>query len=691
MTIAPENRRLLGLAPQSHARGKRSPTTCLLKCGNQCAHDAPNTTANEYFPDVATRALSRRGVLGGVGAGALALAIAPATPAAAGTVAAAPAGRGNGLRFSPIAPVPATVDAVTVPDGYTWKAVIRWGDPLFDDSPEFDPANQTRASQEAQFGYNCDYLDIIAIGGQRGRTALGVVNHEYTNENIMFPPTTDPARIEENKRVAMAAHGLTVLELRRQAPGQPWEYVRGAERNRRITAQTPFAVDGPAAGHPLLRTAADPVGRTVLGTLNNCAGGTTPWGTVLSGEENFNQYFVATSTAETRRYGIPSTVSSSGRNWWTVDPRFDARQPGYENEVNRFGWIVEVDPEDPTSTPVKHTALGRFKHEGATIRVGRGGRVVAYSGDDERFEYIYKFVSARTYRDDEGPGARAHNKTLLSEGDLYVAKFTGDSPAAEIDGTGKLPTDGAFDGGGEWLPLVVGGESKVPGMSVAEVLVLTRLAADKVGATKMDRPEDVEPNPVTGKVYVALTNNTNRGVGTNAGADEANPRITNREGHVLELTEAGNDPTALTFGWNLLLVCGTPGRTGTYFGGYEGPVSPISCPDNVAFDSTGALWISTDGQPGSIGLDDALHRVTLEGPDRGKVEQFLAVPRDAETCGPVIHDQDGLVFVCVQHPGEDGSWAAQRSFFPDYVAPGALAGGNWGGPRPSVVQVYRER
>lgn len=685
MTIAPENRTLLSLAP--HARGKRSPITCLLKCGDQCAHAAPNTTDNEYFPDVATRALSRRGVLGAAGAGALALAISPAasSPAAAARL----PGRGRGLRFSPIAPVPATVDAVTVPDGYAWKAVIRWGDPLFADSPEFDPANQTGASQAAQFGYNCDYLDIIALDGQRGRTALGVVNHEYTNENIMFPETTDPARIEENKRVAMAAHGLTVVELRRKAPGHPWEYVQGARRNRRITAQTPFAVDGPAAGHPLLRTKDDPVGRVVLGTQNNCAGGTTPWGTVLSGEENFNQYFVANPTPENARYGIPTTVSASGRNWWTVDPRFDARQPGYENEVNRFGWVVEIDPEDPTSTPVKHTALGRFKHEGANVRIAKDGHVVAYSGDDERFEYVYKFVSAKTYRGDNGPGARAHNKALLSEGDLYVARFTGDSPAAEIDGTGRVPSDGAFDGGGEWLPLVVGGQSKVAGMSVAEVLVFTRLAADKAGATKMDRPEDVEPNPVSGKVYVALTNNTNRGTGSNARADEANPRITNRDGHVLELTEKGNDPTALTFGWNLLLVCGTPGQTGTYFGGYDGPVSPISCPDNVAFDSTGALWISTDGQPGTIGLDDALHRVTLEGPDRGKVEQFLAVPREAETCGPVIHDQDGSVFVCVQHPGENGSFTAQRSFFPDYVAPGTLADGAWGGPRPSVVQVYR--
>ena len=685
MTTTPEHRGLLRLVP--HARGKRSPVTCELKCGNACAHEAPNPTDNEYFPDVASRALSRRGALGAAGAGALALALAPSTPAAAEPTSSTGTARGRALRFGAIDPVPASVDAVTVPKGWTWAPVIRWGDPLFADAPEFDPLHQSAAAQERQFGYNCDYLDIVQMPGRRGRRALAVVNHEYTNENIMFPPTTDPSTLDEQKRIAMAAHGLTVVELRRSAPGRPWTYVRDSGYNRRITAQTPFAVSGPAAGHPLLRTKDDPVGRVILGTQNNCAGGTTPWGTVLSGEENFNQYFVAAATPENARYGIPATAS--GRAWWTVDPRFDARQAGYENEVNRFGWIVELDPEDPTSTPVKHTSLGRFKHEGATIRVARDGRVVAYSGDDERFEYVYKFVSKKRMRHDATRAARAHNKTLLAEGDLYVAKFTGDSPPAEITGTGALPADGAFDGSGEWLPLVQAGVSKVAGMSVAEVLVFTRLAADKVGATKMDRPEDVEPNPATGKVYIALTNNTNRGRAGFAGVDEANPRTPNREGHVLELTEAGNDPASLTFGWNLLLVCGLPESAGTYFGGYAGPVSPISCPDNVAFDAAGDLWISTDGQPGTIGMDDALHRVTLAGAQRGRVEQFLAVPRDAETCGPVIHSQDEMVYVCVQHPGEEGTWGAPRSLFPDYLPQGTLEGGAWGGPRPSVIQVFR--
>ena len=323
---------------------------------------------------------------------------------------------------------------------------------------------------------------------------------------------------------------------------------------------------------------------------------------------------------------------------------------------------------------MKHTALGRFKHEAATIRIAPSGHVVAYSGDDERFDYVYKFVSRRTYDDSGTSAARRRNMTLLSEGDLFVAQFTGDSPVSEITGTGALPTDGAFDGSGTWLPLVQDGQSRVPGMSVAEVLVFTRLAGDAVGATKMDRPEDVEVNPTTGHVYTALTNNTQRGIagtGRRAPVDEANPRTGNRDGYVLELVEADNDPTRTTFSWNLLLVCGPANTAGAYFGGYQGPVSPISCPDNVAFDSAGNLWISTDGQPGTIQLADALHKVTLTGPERGKVEQFLAVPRDAETCGPVIHDRDDMVFVCVQHPGENGTWAAQRSYFPDYLTPGA--------------------
>jgi secreted PhoX family phosphatase len=685
MTETP--RRLLPML--GHTKGKRSAVTCALKCDNACSDAVCNTSTNNYFRDIVSSEFSRRSALGAGAAGALTLLVGMQTGAGSAQ-AAPPPGTGylkSNLPFDPIAPVDASVDAMTVPQGYGWKPVIRWGDPLFANSPAFDAERQSAAAQALQFGYNCDYTDVLEIEGSKGRRAVLFANHEYTNETIMVPPTLPAAEV---RGIGKAAHGLSVVELERKNRNKPWSYVQGAPLNRRYLTTTPYEVTGPAAGSDLLKTKDDPAGRTILGTLGNCAGGTTPWGTILSGEENFNGYFVATGTSDgDRRYGL--TNRPTARGWEIDEARWDTRNAGYENEKHRFGYIVEVDPFDPTSTPKKHSALGRFKHEGANVTVASDGRVVAYMGDDERFDYLYKFVSTNTVQPGTSAAARKANMTLLSEGSLYVARFQGDS-VAEIDGSGRLPSDGAFDGVGEWLPLLIDNRSVVAGMTAAEVAVFTRLAADRMGATKMDRCEDVEPNPLTGKVYVACTNNTNRGVGSNALADEANPRTQNRDGHVVELIEAGGNASGTRFTWNLLLVCGDPARNpATYFGGYpKDKVSPISCPDNVAFDSQGNLWISTDGQPGTVGFNDGLFKVGLEGAERGRVEQFLAVPRDAETCGPIIHDQEGTVFVAVQHPGEDGSWTDQRSFFPDYVPSGSTPGkGQAALPRPSVVQVYR--
>jgi secreted PhoX family phosphatase len=681
-------RRLLPML--GHTKGKRSAVTCSLKCDNACSTAVCNTSDNNYFRDIVSTEFSRRNMLGAgaVGAFALLLGNAAAPGSTLPQAVAVPGGVARSkLAFTPIAPVDAMVDAMTVPKGFTWKPVIRWGDPLFANSPVFDAEKQSAAAQALQFGYNCDYTDILQVPGSKGRRAVLFANHEYTNENIMVPPTLPAAEV---RGIGKAAHGLSVVELERKNTAKPWSYVQAAPLNRRFLTSTAYELTGPAAGSDLVRTIDDPAGRTILGTLGNCAGGTTPWGTILSGEENFNGYFVSAGTsAGDRRYGLGSKPTARG--WELDEPRFDTRTPGYENEKHRFGYIVEVDPFDPTSTPRKHSALGRFKHEGANVSVAPDGRVVAYSGDDERFDYLYKFVSTNTVQPGDTPEARRANMNLLSEGSLYVARFQGNS-VPEINGTGALPADGAFDGVGEWLPLLLDNTSAVPGMTAAEVAVFTRLAADKVGPTKMDRCEDVEPNPATGRVYVACTNNTNRGVGANAAADEANPRTVNRDGHVVELTEAGSNPTATRFTWNLLLVCGDPAKNPTaYFSGYPvDKVSPISCPDNLAFDSAGNLWISTDGQPGTIGYCDGLFKVGLEGAERGRVEQFLAVPRDAETCGPIIHDDERTVFVAVQHPGEDGTWAAQVSRFPDYVPAGfAPAAGQGALPRPSVVQVYR--
>ena len=679
-----QNRTLLPML--GHTRGNRNAATCQFKCGNACAKDVCNTSDNEYFRDIADAALSRRSVLGLGAVASAALVVGGEilrAPSANAQTTAAP-GNSAKLQFNAIAPVPRSSDTLSVPEGYDWSPVIRWGDPLFKNSPNFDITKQSARGQAGQFGYNNDYLNII-VDKYSGRTGVLVANHEYTNEDLMFDPEWFAANKAEAARIAMAAHGFSVVEVKRSRTSERWAYIRGGERNRRITASTVFNVDGPAAGSALLKTVADPSGKKILGTLNNCSGGTTPWGTVLSGEENFNQYFRGTGSATDARYGIADAATERG--WEDVDPRFSAHNKGFENEANRFGWVVEIDPQNPDSTPVKHTALGRFKHEGANVRIAADGRAVAYSGDDERFDYVYKFISKAKYK----RGDRKHNLQLLSDGDLYVARFSGDSPAGQIDGSGAVPADGEFDGTGTWLPLVLDGTSKVPGMSVEEVLVYTRLAADKVGATKMDRPEDVEPSPVSGKLYIALTNNTQRGTTGKAVVDEANPRTKNRDGHVIELTERKNDAAATEFDWNILLVAGDPSKdASTYFSGYpKDKVSPIACPDNLAFDSKGNLWISTDGQPGTIGYCDALHKVTLTGKERGKVEQFLAVPAGAETCGPVIHDRDGSVFVSVQHPGEGGSYAKPLSFFPDYVSePGKAKRGEVYGPRPSVVQVY---
>ncbi|MFC4139025.1 MULTISPECIES: PhoX family phosphatase [unclassified Microbacterium] len=683
MSLAQNIRRSLPMA--DHAKGKRSAVTCQLKCANACLGPECNTSANEDFRSIASAVFSRRALfgLGAAAAVAVAVGVGRETPASAatGTTASGPGasfarpGRA-GLAFGAIAPVDAEVDAFTVPAGYTWSPIIRWGDPLFSRTPAFDIMGQTPKAQAEQFGYNSDYLDIVP--DPSGKTGVLVNNHEYVNPDLMFPPTADAAELRRRGDIYKAAQGMSVVEIRRKAVGDPWTYVVDGRRNRRITVETVFELTGPAAGSELVKTAADPEGRWVRGTLGNCAGGTTPWGTILSGEENFNGYFAwAADTAEQKRYSASSTTSTS-TGWESYDSRFDAHDADYVNEPNRFGYIVEIDPQDPTSTPRKHTALGRFKHEGANIHVADDGRVVAYMGDDERNDYLYKFVSKNRIS-----GSRRKNMTLLTEGDLFVAKFSGNSPAAEITGTGALPSDGAFDGTGTWIPLTRNGASAVPGFTLEQVLVYTRLAADAVGATKMDRPEDVEPNPVTGKVYVALTNNSRR-----AAVDETNPVTGNRYGHVVELTEtAGHSGTI--FGWSILMLCGDPNSFGNaYFAGFPKElVSPISCPDNVAFDSEGNLWISTDGAPSTIGYGDGLFKVPLTGAERGHVQQFLSVPRDAETCGPVIHDREGLVFVAVQHPGEDGTFAAPRSLFPDYgsSAPGDVSTA----PRPSVVQVHR--
>lgn len=565
--------------------------------------------------------------------------------------------RDTRISFKPIAL--SKEDAIQAAPGYRTKTLLKWGDPLFTDAPAFDPHAQTPAAQARQFGYNNDWMGYFSLPSHESanpRHGLLAVNHEYTNPELMFQNYQGiNSQTREQTEVELQAHGLTVVEVRRGNTGD-WTYVNGSQFNRRVTMTTPFEITGPAAGNDKMKTSADSTGRRVLGTLNNCAGGQTPWGTILSGEENFHQYFsnagAATNPAAralNANYGIPEGAGEYP--WAKHQDRFDvAKEP---NEPNRFGWVVEIDPYHPQSVPKKRTALGRMRHEGCTIQIAASGQVVAYTGDDERFQYAYKFVSKGKYN----PYDRFANDSLLDEGTLYAAKFNA-------------------DGTGEWLPLVFGQGPLTAAngfTNQGDVCINARGAATLLGATKMDRPEDMETNPVSGKVYLALTNNTRR---TDRDKDAANPRGNNRWGHIIEITEDNGDHTATKFFWEIFILCGDPNQAshGTFFAGYDPKqVSALSCPDNITFDSKGNLWIATDGQPGVLGFNDGIYAVPTEGAERGFVRQLVSGVPGAETASLVFNSDDTALFVTIQHPGEGGKWTSNPadlvSKWPDGAAP----------------------
>jgi secreted PhoX family phosphatase len=633
--------------------------TCRWRCGSACFHAPPNRSQNETFAAVAERAITRRGLLKGGLAASVVVGLGRLRVPDSALAQEPPAGSSS-LGFTPIQP--STADAVILPEGYAHNVFLRWGDPIL---PGFGGlnanfSNLSAAGQAGQFGYNNDFVAFFTAerGGQDSDEGLLWVNHEYTNPELMFYGYDPENPTREQVDTELAAHGASVVEIYREGDSGAMYYRRGGALNRRITATTPMRLTGPAAGSDLLRTSADPTGTQVLGTLNNCAGGVTPWGTVLTAEENFDQYFANVdlvtdprARAIHDRYGLAE--GPSDRKWERFHARFDLGQE--PNEPFRFGWVVEVDPHDPEFVPRKRTALGRMKHEGAETRLAADNRVVAYLGDDERFDYLYKFVTADIYRE----GDLAHNLGLLDSGTLYVARFDDDNT-------------------GQWLPLVHGQGPLTSAngfASQAEVLVNTRGAADLLGATKMDRPEDVTPHPVTGTVYVALTNNTKR-----EEANAANPRVPNATGHVIELTEANADAAATNFTWGIFLLCGNPEDPSTFFAGYpKDQVSPVSAPDNLLIDRAGNLWIATDGQPSSLMVNDAFHVVPLSGPERGHVQQFLSVPVGAEACGPELTPDQRTLFCAVQHPGDGGTIEQPLSSFPDAGRP----------TRPAMLSIFR--
>jgi hypothetical protein len=596
--------------------------------------------------------VSRRALIKG-GLAATVLTLAP-NPARAGS---------PSFGFTPVARSKA--DRLSVPPGYAADLLLRWGDPVIPGAPAFDPRTQTPTAQSVQFGYNCDFIGYLPLppGSRSSDHGLLVVNHEYTTSELMFPD--GGGALDQKPRsqvdIEMAAHGLSVVAIRRDADGR-WRAVRDAPHNRRVTADTPVGISGPAAGSAWLRTGADPSGTRVLGTLNNCSGGVTPWGTVLTCEENFDRYFRGAPDAVAdpalkavhARYGLRDSYG-----WARIHPRFDvAVEP---HEPLRFGWVVEVDPYDPHSIPVKRTALGRFKHEAATTVIARDGRAVVYSGDDGRFEYLYKFVSSGRY----DPADRAANMALLDRGTLYVARFSD-------------------DGGGTWIPLVAGVEplvARTAFASQAHVLINARAAADLVGATRMDRPEDVEADPGTGRVYAVMTGNSDRRPDQVNGA---NPRAWNRYGHIIELTEDDGDHAGVRFRWEIFIACGDP-RVADHRASYQGHPGPgwLAAPDNIAFDPAGRLWIATDGQDETIDANDGLYAVATGGSERGAVRQFLSGPVGCEVCGPAFTPDGTTLFVAIQHPGEvkGSTFAHPASRWPDERADMP--------PRPAVVAVRR--
>jgi secreted PhoX family phosphatase len=606
-------------------------------------------------------------------------------------------------------------DAVSVPAGYSAAVLAAWGDPL-DLGPAWNPANpMTEAEQVRSFGSHTDGMHYFPYPGMQGNSrGLLAVNNEYCDPPLVngITPAASYATVAVTLpmvRAQQAAHGVTIMEVEKDRGGH-WSINRRSPFNRRITGNTPCRVSGPAAGHELLQTADDPAGRRVLGTLNNCAHGYTPWGTYLTCEENWNGYF-SNETGDVEgvldldrkfqiikgqtRYGV--VKGGFGYRWHEADQRF--RADLHPNEPNRFGWVVEIDPWNPKAAPVKRTAMGRFKHENAMVVVGRDRQVAFYMGDDERNEYLYKFVCARRLN----PVGRATDRDMLDKGTLYVAKLYA-------------------NGTGEWLPLVHGQNGLTAGNGFrdqAEVLVKTRQAADRLGATMMDRPEWIAAHPVTREVYMTLTNNSRRGnrppssnnvdgttnaASANPPVDAANPRPDNDFGHIIRWREHHDDVGATTFDWDIYVQCGDKASTKTLGGsydpaghdGYKGNIvgDDYGAPDGLWFDKDGRLWIQTDQVGNATGdwVNIGSNVMMCANPKTGETRRFLTSPRNCEVTG-VISTPDGrTMFVGIQHPGEDWRTSfTENSTWPDSGVNGPTRHSRAGArkPRSGIVVITK--
>ena len=601
------------------------------------------------FDNIVEEALSRRGFMGGV------LAFGGVATLGVGSTALTPiAAQAATNRFGFNAVATSIDDTIVVPDGYNWHVAARWGDPLFSDTPEFDHETRgTAASQARAFGDNNDGMEVYAYGDK----TLLIVNNEYTNRRIIWGNREEgKSETDDDVLKGMNAHGLTVVEIA-ETDGK-WGIVKDSPFNRRVTPDVEMDITGPATGHVLMRTQKDPGGLVVQGTYNNCGNGSTPWGTYLACEENFNGYFATADqehpiSPEMKRYGI--SAKGWGYNWHLIDDRFDLAKVA--NEYNRHGYVTEVDPTDPNSRPKKRTALGRFKHENAEVVVNGDGRIVVYMGDDERGEFLYRYVSDGVY----APGGETDS--LLEEGKLYAARF--------------------YDNGtGEWRELT----PESAGMAnMAEVCIHTRQAASAVGATTMDRPEWVAANPKSAEVYCCLTNNKNRGVKPNAGGDETpvggpNPREANKYGQIVRWRPSGADHTSNDFEWDLYVLAGNPTVHNDANAGSDNVNADnmFNSPDGLKFDSNGLLWIQTDGNYSNEKdfAGQGNNQMLAADPSSGEIRRFLVGPLLAEVTGLTWSPHRRTMFVGIQHPGERGE--------------GHWPGGGDTTPRSAIVAVTRD-
>jgi len=562
-----------------------------------------------------------------------------------------------------------TANNVVVPAGYSAKAFLPWGTPITGSYPAFRAdASNSGADQEQQVGMHHDGMHFFPIdfkaGGNRSDEGLLVMNHEYINQAALHPegPTynSNGMRPTDEVRKEVAAHGVSVVHIKQDSAGT-WDIVFGSPFNRRVTGNTDMDIRGPVRGYHKLATRFSHNGTQTRGTLNNCSMGPTPWGTYLAAEENWHGYFANSAQTQPREQTRHGVGSSTRYDWelaeggddqyvrFNITPTAQSAGEDYRNETNTFGYMVEIDPFTPESKPQKRTALGRFGHEGVIFApVEEGKPVVCYSGDDSRFEYIYKFVSSRPYY------AATASGYLLDEGTLYVARFN-------------------EDGSGDWLPLTLDdpafaasvetaqgslvGDVQFEGFeNQADVLLNTRLAADIAGATPMDRPEWGAVDPNTGEVYFTLTNNSKR---TEEQVDAANPNAENRTGHIIRWSEGDNDFAATGFQWDIFVFAGTQGTETVADGEVVVSLTDdniFNSPDGLWFDYNGRLWIQTDGSDAPPYQNNMM---LAANPKTRDIRRFFVGPQGCEVTGVVTTPDVKTMFVNIQHPAKDWPFGSE--------------------------------